>query len=211
MYEFGSACWYDEYFGHTRLVNAPEDLLKVKALILWGGEDISPKIYGESPKYTNASALPSERDALEILLVQEAVRLGKPILGICRGAQLLCALHGGKLWQHVTNHAGRYHFIELKTGQKIETNSLHHQMMRPDKDAEILAQTPVALARKKYSENEVAIDDTTPDPEIVWFPKFRALGVQGHPEYLPLKHELVRLTQQLFEEKTNAVYAWRRS
>lgn len=116
-------------------------------------------------------------------------------------------MHGGGLWQHVWNHAGRNHTVKVTT--KLHTiiglsNSAHHQMMRPDKEAEILGQIETPLSIHKCGQDiHFPVKTEDPEPEIVWFPKFRALGVQGHPEWLDKSEFLNQITHQLFKEKTN--------
>jgi gamma-glutamyl-gamma-aminobutyrate hydrolase PuuD len=100
-------------------------------LLLHGGEDISPTIYNaEKHPLGNGSETLSYRDERETTLVRRAIELGIPIFGICRGAQLLCAMAGGDLFQHVHGHSGN-HKIITKYGQTLTTTSIHHQMMNP--------------------------------------------------------------------------------
>lgn len=158
-------------------------------LVIWGGEDISPHYYGETVgRYTGAENLPSKRDALEAALAQRAMEIGMPIVGICRGAQLMCALSGGKLVQHVTGHAGfGGHDMETDDGRVLLTNSLHHQMMFPWKvDHKLIAWTPKRRSTVYLGENDrpIAEANEMPEPEIVWFPKTKSLGIQGHPEFI---------------------------
>lgn len=199
----GSALFLDDYFGESTQVSSPEDLKKVKSLVIWGGEDISPSIYNQRPAHTKAPETPSLRDRLEMELVNEAVRRGLPILGICRGAQLLCAMHGGSLWQHVDKHT-RGHFVKLlKTGYVGYSNSAHHQMMRPDKDAKILGVTHPRRTIRRFDEGTEPIYSDEPEPEIVFFPKLRALGVQGHPEWLSKDSWLTLVTKMFFSNLQN--------
>lgn len=170
-----------------------------KLLVLHGGEDISPLIYGERSVYAQAADHLSRRDAAEIQFVEQARILGIPILGICRGAQLLCCLGGGSLWQDVSNHAGRNHEL-LFRGETYWTNSVHHQMMRPTEDMEILAVSP-NRSPIKYDESEH--EDLGDEPEIVYIPDLKALCVQGHPEWLGSTAPLVQITNQLMKEKFN--------
>jgi len=109
----------------------PEDLVNTNSiLILHGGEDISPAIYGQTPsKYTRAGRKLSQRDKHEVALAEQAIKLGIPIFGICRGAQLACAIAGGSLVQHVENHITSGHNIVTATGETYKTSSCHHQMM----------------------------------------------------------------------------------
>lgn len=208
---FGSAWIYDDYWGLTKWIKSPDEVSAIDVLVLWGGEDISPSYYNQAPIHTDAPPIPSLRDHAETLLVREAVRLEKPILAICRGAQLVCALHGGSLWQHVHNHAGPNHEIKVKSQKGSYTgmsNSAHHQMMRPDGDAEILGWCPVIRSPAKYGQEKKPEQTKEVEVEIAWFPKFRALGVQGHPEWQEKTMFLPQITKLLFEEKTHETFAW---
>lgn len=182
-------------------VKRPAELVGKKLLILWGGEDISPSIYKQKSGRAYAPDTPSSRDLLEIDLVSHAIDMGIPILGICRGAQLLCALGGGTLYQHVENHVVGHHKLIFQ-GKEYTTNSCHHQMMRPTADMEVLAHSPV-LSPRKWVEDADPVHDDSPEPEIVYFPKMKAIGVQGHPEWLSESHDLVKITKQLVKEKLN--------
>lgn len=199
----GSALFPSSHFGNSKMVRTPDDLKNVRLLILHGGSDISPSIYGEVAMYAQADNAPSRRDIDEMALVKAAVEQGIPILGICRGAQLLCAMHGGKLYQHVSNHAGQPH--EIKVGDTVfYTNSAHHQLMIPDPSAQVLGATIHALSKRKYREHptDYVLSDE-PEPEVVWFPKFKALGIQGHPEWLPEHAPLNQLTKHMLKDLCN--------
>lgn len=200
---YASAWYTDNYFGLCRPAKAPEDLKGTDALVLWGGEDISPSMYGQKVGRAYASIHMSPRDRAEWELAKEAVRLGIPIIGICRGAQLLCALDGGTLWQHVNNHTGLQHPIIVKDTIIGYTNSAHHQMMRPKEGNEILAVTHGALSKYKFAEDNVPIESEEDEPEIVYFPRLKAIGVQGHPEWLKPTDFLPRITKELVKEKLN--------
>src|SRR5512139_2001888 len=103
----------------------------MKPLLLWGGTDINPDIYFEEPLPTTDKPDIS-RDSREIVAVVEAIDSGKPIIGICRGAQLLCALNGGKLDQHNPKHRGNSHPIFTHDGKILyDVAADHHQIMIP--------------------------------------------------------------------------------
>jgi len=176
-------------FQLTKAIKAADkedDLEGDGILLLQGGEDISPAMYGK-PKnsYCHASERPSFRDVKEMRLVNRAVKRGMPIVGICRGAQMLCALDGGYLVQHIEGHSGIGNHIlyDTRTGELLNTNSCHHQMMVPQKYNTILA-TDNSRTIRGYSESDkqFTVDSV---PEIVYFPRLNALGIQGHPEWLP--------------------------
>lgn len=195
-----SACFTGDAFGQSQSLRYPEQLdpKKHKLLILWGGEDISPYFYNEKPVRSHAGGLPSIRDEVEADLTHAAIEKGVPILGICRGAQLLCALGGGKLWQHVENHHRNHPMIYQD--REIITNSCHHQMLIPTSEMEVLAAAPCQSPRK-WRDSDDPIENTDPEPEIVFFPKMKALGVQGHPEWVNKDSNFFRLVEQLIKEK----------
>jgi putative glutamine amidotransferase len=83
------------------------DHARTSVLLFEGGGDISPALYGQ--KLTHAHAIASERDTRETFLYTAARRLGIPILGICRGHQLVAALEGGTLYQDIWQDAGVNH------------------------------------------------------------------------------------------------------
>lgn len=163
-------------------------------LLLHGGTDIAPTLYGEQANPRTDVKLPTERDLLEVACVKRAVSLGIPILGICRGAQMLCALNGGKLVQHVIGHNSGQHMIKTYDGKTMNTNSVHHQMMYPwGTDYELLAWSegisPCYQGAKAVDIDfpaEAYADEHANDPkepEIIWFPRIKGFGVQGHPEW----------------------------
>lgn len=141
-----------------------------------GGADISPELYGQKRivgTYTNES-----RDQKEVSLWK--MYRDKPKFGICRGAQLLCALNGGSLYQHVNHHYG-VHDIETVEGTRVVVSSVHHQQMRPTDKMKVLAWTERSTERwddKGKSEGGI-------DPEVIYIPDDNALCFQGHPEFGP--------------------------
>ena len=162
------------------ILTTPRQLSKGGALILWGGEDIWPGFYGQKPNMYCYSQYISKRDMIEKQYVEVAIDLGLPIIGICRGAQLVCALAGGSLAQHIENH-GRSHAITLhdEGDAQIKCNSSHHQMMIPPTGAVVLAS---AEATNGIDENNEPIQYDRVN-EVVWFPSINALGIQPHPEW----------------------------
>lgn len=193
----------------------PDDILagKIDALVIWGGEDISPSLYGEKPnKYTGANNYLSHRDKVEVTTMNAAIATGTPIIGVCRGAQLACAMAGGKLIQHVDGHH-EDHLIETDEGERLVTSSIHHQMMRPwDTEHKLLAWSTKPRASKYVGEEDREIeglptkDGKTVEPEIIWFPKIKALAIQGHPEFMVsscdfVKHCLSLTKKYVMEDK----------
>ena len=112
-------------------------------LLLSGGTDIDPALYGEEPE-SGTGAPDVERDHMERHLLLQALAADVPVLAICRGMQLFNVCHSrGTLRQHVDGHAVRnadasspVHDIEIVPGsalhrivgrQKLPVNSRHHQ------------------------------------------------------------------------------------
>jgi gamma-glutamyl-gamma-aminobutyrate hydrolase PuuD len=207
MKKIASALFYSRHWDNMVGVDRPDELSskKHKLLVLHGGEDISPSLYKEEPGRTHAKAAPSRRDKEEILLVRKAVEEGIPILGICRGAQLLCALGGGALYQHVDNHHSTHSLVV--NGKEYVTNSCHHQMMIPTDRMNVLGYTP-SLSLFKWRDGDFPIKDEGDEPEIVHIPEFKALGVQGHPEWLPHDHDLNKITRHFLQELLDVQVSW---
>jgi putative glutamine amidotransferase len=181
--------------------STPPELAKrtiesVDGLLLTGGGDISPTCYGATlePETTDVD---DERDRSELALVAAAVERGIPILGICRGAELVNVAFGGTLRQQLptkdvvrhTQPRRRYEKVhrvlleaesliaEVVGSHELDVNSIHHQgldVVGNDLD-------PVGRA-----------DDGL--VEVVENRDRRVLAVQWHPECLP--HE--RASGQLF-------------
>lgn len=119
----------------------PEVSTDYDGLILCGGNDIDPQCYGE--EIDGAVDIDKPRDEVEFALVKAFVEAGKPILGICRGLQLLNAYFGGTLHQDLpnsdfhTSHADfdivhsvtavEGSFFEETYGKEFSINSFHHQ------------------------------------------------------------------------------------
>jgi putative glutamine amidotransferase len=169
-------------------------------LVVWGGEDISPSLYNcKVSKYTGATMLPSRRDQIEWRLMKRAVEIGMPIIGICRGAQMLCALAGGKLIQHVQNHGG-YHNVNTFDGKELLVNSLHHQMMYPfEVDHEMVAWSSDVRSSVHY-DVDVSVDVEV-EPEFVYFPKVKGYAVQWHPEMMRENAEATSYICSFMKEK----------
>lgn len=166
----------------------PVDLQPDSVLVVWGGADISPSLYNKPVStYTNADEKLSHRDYGEWSLMNRAKDMGLPIIGVCRGAQMLCALAGGHLIQDTTGHTSS-HDMETNDGRVIKTSSLHHQMLYPfDVEHVMLATAKKLLSNHYIDVNEFGADVEVSmpcEPEAVWFPKVKGLAVQGHPEFM---------------------------
>lgn len=182
------------------------DISEADIVVFTGGEDVDPCLYGERPLKT--TFFNPIRDAVEVDAFTQAVYNEKFMVGICRGAQFLNVMNGGKLWQHVDNHLGDHLIRDEITGRDIKVTSTHHQMMRPAENGEIVATaakstikqygasiTPPGQSRH-YPEGQwtgkTCVED--PDVEVVYYPETYSLCFQPHPEYDSLT------TLEYFEE-----------
>jgi putative glutamine amidotransferase len=172
-----------------QLIENPDEMLeRIDGLILAGGADIDPGSYGADPHPATRGTVP-ERDRSEVALARRAVELDMPVLGICRGMQLLNVALGGTLRQHVPDLVGHDehrrnpgsfvnsdHDVRLEPGSLAAraageelhgTKSHHHQSV--DEIGEGLVVTGISM-----------LDDL---PEAIEAPASRfVLGVQWHPE-----------------------------
>jgi putative glutamine amidotransferase len=167
----------------------PDDLdgevaSRLDGLVLVGGADIDARRYGAEPHAT-ADKPRVDRDASELLLYAAARRLGLPVLGICRGLQLMAVAHGGSLHQHLPDLASSINhrdapgtfeehgatfvadslIARLYGTTSLVVNSSHHQCVAE----------PGTLTVTGFAEDatiEVLEDPTAPF----------VLGVQWHPE-----------------------------
>lgn len=167
-------------FKEVSVIKQPSDIQDDGVLILWGGEDIGTSIYHQIPNNYCSAFHPSKRDRYEMACINHAIKHDIPIIGICRGAQLLCAMAGGSLMQHIEGH-GRSHNVTLhdEDDTVLLCNSSHHQMMMPPESAKILATSQGTQACDGMNKWQT-IDAVN---EVVWFPSINALGIQPHPEW----------------------------
>ena len=101
-----------------------EEMVKnVDAIILSGGNDVFPLIYGEEPKEKLGEIFP-DRDHFDTILIKTAEKLKKPILGICRGHQLINVIFGGTLHQDLSYSEN----ISIKHFQKAKWNVFTHSI-----------------------------------------------------------------------------------
>lgn len=195
---------FDQIFSASQMVT-PSDIkngMDLDGLVIWGGEDISPSLYHSpiAPRCYASTAL-SSRDRLEYSAILAAMQRGLPIIGVCRGAQLLCAAAGGKLIQHVNGH-GSSHAIETDDGREFITSSVHHQMLFPwDVEHELIAWTKDRRSNVyETGEGEEDISERASrmvEPEIVFFPKINGLAIQGHPEFMRDSDPFVKYCMEL--------------
>ena len=187
-------------------IEDPDPVLDlVDGLILAGGVDVDPTTYGASAH--EATDPPNEmRDAFELALAQRALERDLPLLGICRGMQVMNVAGGGTLLQHLPDLVGHDghretigvfgdHEVELAEGSlaaRAAGEALHATKSHHHQGVDVVADGFVVTGRS-------LLDDL---PEAIEAPGRRyALGVQWHPE----ADETSRLIASLVMESRNGV------
>lgn len=176
---WGDAEWLtaDDNFIESRSVEDAD------LIIFPGGSDINPELYKQPVgRYTHFYKNIDERQ-----LEYFNPHLGKKrFFGICRGLQLLTAMAGGELVQHSSHPF--FHRITTYDGKILGTNSLHHQQaylgnLVENEDYQLLAWAE-NLSNTHLNGNDVEYDlpRNYKEPEVVYYPKIKAMGIQGHPE-----------------------------
>ena len=180
---------------------AVQDALTCDGLLLPGGGDMDPKFYGQAriPACGEPNLL---RDAAEPLLLRAFLAADKPVLGICRGIQVMNAVLGGDLYQDIkpfehlphNDHWAKVHTVTVRRGTLLSrilgqdtvlVNSQHHQAV----DRVAPGFTLAAL-----SEDGIVEAIEKPDARF-------CLGVQWHPEWLS---DADPAMQSLFDAFVNA-------
>lgn len=168
-----------------------------------GGEDVTPRLYGEKVgKYTSCNPVRDEKEATAFLVCQD---LGIPVLGICRGAQFLNVQSGGKMVQHVSGH-GAPHEVLTNKNMTVVLSSTHHQMMNPflldEKDYTLIGWSEGISDTYLNGENEdnhLFMMERI-EPEILYYPKTKALCIQAHPEIMNPNSKGVEFCRSLVKE-----------
>jgi len=181
---------------------------RMHGLLLAGGEDIDPRLYNAEPKELLEKIDP-DRDRVEVMLARWAVEEKMPILGICRGHQLLNVALGGVLYQDIQAEMGveevhdmrdkgphfrqqRPHQVQLDPNSRIAqelgavlwVNSLHHQAVAtPGRGVRVIGTSPEGVIEATELEDHPF-----------------AVTVQWHPEMLRDDDQMLRLFYMLVEE-----------
>ncbi len=172
-----------------QLVKDPDEMLDLlDGLLLAGGSDIGPSRYGRTP-HPETSGIVPERDAVELALASGAFERDLPVLGICRGMQVINVARGGTLVQHLPDLVGHgdhrrnpgsfdgsEHDVTLDPGSlaaRATGEHLHVTMSHHHQGVEVIGEGLVVTGRS-------TLDDL---PEAIEAPaRTYVLGVQWHPE-----------------------------
>jgi putative glutamine amidotransferase len=162
----------------------PASLSGFKGLVLGGGSDIDPKYYGEPNRHAQDPS--RDRDEMELDLLRQACQLDIPVLGICRGLQLINVAYHGTLDQHIGDHhrgdthmggvrKQAEHTVDIVEGTLLRVIagtasyrvvSRHHQAIKA-----------LGAGLRVSASSPDGIKEAVEDPERAFL-----LGVQWHPE-----------------------------
>lgn len=180
----------------------PEVLDRVDGLLLAGGADVGAEEYGQMPHETTVSH--PFRDASEIMLLTAAQGRGLPVLGICRGMQVINVAAGGTLLQHLPENLGHsdyqpapgvYGQVSVTTepetlarevlGEATSAPCYHHQGIdRLGEGLRVTGRSPEGLVEIIERDPDAAATDAA---VAGWL-----LAVQWHPEHDPSDDRVVR-------------------
>lgn len=188
------------YQNHFDITYDPNRIDEADLVVFPGGGDWNPSYYGKiAHPQTRWSDI---TDRVQMYVAREAIKQGKKMAGHCRGAQLMCILNGDPLIQHVKHHFGT-HLVNTHHGNTIKVNSIHHQMMHPTKNYQLLAYSSEVLSpihETVDEDGEVAAVPVEVEPEAVWFDDIKGLAVQWHPEWMETHSDGFKYYQDLIEE-----------
>jgi putative glutamine amidotransferase len=184
----------------TAALPPDEQVAQLDGLLLSGGGDVHPRHYHQRVRGTEKHQIHDGRDALELGLARAALAVDLPILGVCRGFQVLNVALGGSLVQHVDGHrspkdAVRYHDVDVTPDTLLSgvlgldglfnTNTYHHQAVTLERLAPGLRPSAATVEGPDLLEGIEA-------PDRRW-----VLAVQWHPERF---YELDERHRRLFSE-----------
>lgn len=158
---------------YTRTIKV--NINKYDGLAIPGGGDVDPIFYGE--KNTKSNHIHTWLDKAQFKLIKKFARADKPVLGICRGAQVINVAYGGSLYQHVSGHSG-------PMSTKIKKGSWMYDMF----GGKFTAFHGHHQAVKKLGKGLVATQWTWKygirTIEMVEHEKYPVFGIQYHPEMM---------------------------
>lgn len=157
-------------------------VLEADLVVFGGGSDVNPLLYGESRH--ESVHFNDNRDQSDMALYVLCLEHGIPMFGVCRGAQFLHVMNGGKLFQDVDGHTGDHAIHDVKNKIHIDkVSSVHHQMVRSNVSGGMEIVAVAGKSRKRYKNHNTHEVGLSSDIEAFFYRDTCCIGVQGHPEY----------------------------
>ncbi|THA27247.1 gamma-glutamyl-gamma-aminobutyrate hydrolase family protein [Streptomyces sp. RKND-216] len=181
---------------------------RLDGLVVAGGPDVEPLRYGAEPDPRTGPPA-RERDAWELALIDAALECGVPLLGICRGMQLLNVACGGTLVQHLDGHAGEPGVFGTHAVTPVASTRLARALEGP-----VVVPTYHHQAVRRLGSGLVACahaeDGTVEAVEMPGAPAW-TLGVQWHPEAAGTDLRVMRalVKEAACRQERQAGLAWR--
>lgn len=182
---------------------AVKEALSCDGLLLPGGADIAPTMYGQTP--IKECGKPNEiRDKAEPKILNAFLETGKPIFAICRGIQLLNVVKGGTLKQDIKNEQACKHMDFLSRSRSIhsvniEKNSLLFDIVKTDNiDVNSMHHQVIDRVGNGFKVTAKSADGYIEAIELEDYPF--CMGVQWHPEHMSKKSEIQRKLFNAFVE-----------
>jgi len=188
--------WVDMY--HLTLDSAQKLIKTCDGLLVTGGEDVNPEMHGQISELNRCGTIDYRRDTLEYMLLDYAFQHKMPVVGVCRGQQIINVFLGRNLYidlptdkpSNIYHRCKRSdtckHSITIVSGSLLEeiggvssceVNSSHHQAVDiPANNIKVMAYAPDSVFES------IGWMDTTGNSFM--------LGVQFHPEHLDFEHPL---------------------
>jgi putative glutamine amidotransferase len=182
-------------------------------LVLQGGADVSPKSYSQMatrPEWSGDRA----RDMYELELLHEFIEAGKPVLGICRGCQLINVAFGGSLYQDIATEVptaiehvndlydSHYHALHFTEGSSLArmfpslkapiVNSIHHQSVKTlgrDVMVEAVSGSDNIVEAIRYRKAPFVMG-------LQWHPEFHQPGIDGLLDCTPILDSFLRAARE---------------
>lgn len=197
---------------HRSSIRLSDYVRHLDGLILQGGADLAPETYGEEPLKPEWAG-DRVRDRYELEVLEEFMAADKPVLGICRGAQLINVALGGTLHQDINSqlpgtlahrathtYEQNFHAISFEPESGLarmypgvrggRVNSIHHQSVK-DLGRDLVVEA--------YSEPDRVVE------AMRWQGRSYVFGVQWHPEFLDPRDESVLSPMPILDEFLTAV------
>ncbi|MDP3842502.1 MAG: type 1 glutamine amidotransferase [Oxalobacteraceae bacterium] len=174
---------------HNSSIRLRDYAKQLDGLVLQGGADIAPMSYAMAvtrPEWNGDRA----RDMYELELLHEFIEAGKPVLGICRGCQLINVAFGGTLHQDIASEVPN---AIAHVNDKYDSNSHSIRLTEGGLLASLFADKPVALVNSIHHQavntlgRDIVIEATSTDDQVIEAIRYRksnfVVGLQWHPEF----------------------------